>query len=96
MPGYIAVEWVHDDPREPVTLYSELDDARWETRKVEVWADGSVGWADGAHEVNARLGEVPVPPLADIDAMEEFRPRQITAAEFELVWRDRVGHDGGP
>jgi hypothetical protein len=37
---YVKVRWNHALPNEPVVLYSELDDQMWETRKVEVYADG--------------------------------------------------------
>src|SRR5262249_25192281 len=37
---WIRVEWRHDSPDDPVVLYSELDAERWETRKVDVYADG--------------------------------------------------------
>ena len=33
---YIRVEWKYSFANEPVWLYSELDDLRWEVRKVEV------------------------------------------------------------
>ena len=42
---YIMVKWLHSHPDEPVLLYSELDKDRWETRKVEVFADGRIGFA---------------------------------------------------
>ena len=98
MATYLAVEWRHDDPREagePVMLYSELDEARWETRKVEVWADGSTGWADADHEVDSGLSELPIPSLEEIEASGPFRAREITAAEFEAIWRKRSVIDGG-
>ncbi len=97
LPTYIAVEWIHEVPAEetePVMLYSELDDDRWETRKVEVWADGSTGWADADHSINSGLGEARTPSIDDIAALGPFRPREITAAEFEDVWRTRHGPIG--
>lgn len=33
-------------PDEPVMLYSELNDDMWETRKVEVYADGRSDFAN--------------------------------------------------
>lgn len=44
--SYLRVEWVHDIPNEPVILFSELDDEMWELRKVEVYRDGTAGYAD--------------------------------------------------
>lgn len=42
---YIKVKWVHPPNEYPVMLYSELDDRRYEIRKVEVFADGRMQYA---------------------------------------------------
>jgi hypothetical protein len=42
---YIDVTWFHKLPTVPVRLVSELDDERYEVRKLEFFADGSVGFA---------------------------------------------------
>jgi hypothetical protein len=82
---HIKVEWVHDHPDEPVVLYSELDEGRWELRKVEVYADGTMDFSDAERSSgNTRLGSLPVPPLTELS--EEFIPQVVTAAEFEHVW----------
>lgn len=68
-------------------LYSELDDERYETRKVEVFDDGHMEWADPSREsATTGLGEVPVPDLAEIGADPQFVPLEISAEEFEAVW----------
>jgi hypothetical protein len=40
---YIYVEWMHNFSDEPIILISELDENRFETRKIEVYKDGQVG-----------------------------------------------------
>ena len=37
---YMKCDWLIADPAEPVTIYSELDENRWETRKVHLFANG--------------------------------------------------------
>jgi hypothetical protein len=72
-------------------LVSELDDHRWETRKVEIFADGSKGHAmKGQESGGTRLGLVPLPPLDEIAADPQFLPEEITEEEFEAVWRTRL------
>lgn len=70
---------------------SELDEARWETRKIEIFPDGSIGYADSRVEHGGtRLGLVPLPSIADIAADPKFMPEEITREEFEDVWSLRA------
>jgi hypothetical protein len=87
---YIKVKWIHPHSNEPVWLYSELDDSRWETRKVEVYADGHYGFASSIESSGStRLGDAPIPVLAEIASNPEFEPLEITKEEFEEVWAMR-------
>jgi hypothetical protein len=90
---YIKVFWRHTHPDEPTLLYSELDDARWETRKVEIFRNGKIGYASRtASGGSTGLGIIPVPQLSTIASDPEFEPAEITQEEFEGVWR-RVTRD---
>jgi hypothetical protein len=82
--SFIAVRWLHSNPHEPIELFSELDSERRERRKVELFADGRLQYADARS--NAMLGLIPVPPLDEIAADAQFVPRVISAEEFEAVW----------
>jgi len=41
---YLKVSWLHHED-EPVYLYSEIDPQRFESRKIEIYPDGSFGIA---------------------------------------------------
>lgn len=88
--NYIKVKWIHSLPQEPVWLYSELDEERWEIRKIEIYADGSLGYADAtrAHG-STRLGECPIPPLTEISCDHQFEAVEITDKEFDDIWSQR-------
>lgn len=87
---YLKVKWDHDNPTDPALLYSELDDARWEVRKVEVFLDGSKGYASSDESAKSTgLGLEPLPFLEDIAADPQFKPVEITKEEFETVWTAR-------
>jgi hypothetical protein len=74
-------------PSEPTLLYSELDDARWETRKVEIFRDGKMGYASRITSSGLTgLGLEPVPPISIIASNPEFDPVEITKDEFDEVW----------
>ncbi len=87
---FVRVKWHHSLPADPVLLYSELNDNRWEIRKVEVFADGH---CDYATELDAsgdtRLSTEPIPTLDEIAADPQFEPSEISSEEFEKVWQAR-------
>lgn len=84
---YIDVEWLHQTAGGPVRLVSELDDNRYETRKLEFFPDGRVGYAS-AHRNSSgtERGVVPVPALAEINQSPEFRGVTISSQVFEGLW----------
>ena len=86
---YIDVIWHHDDPAYPVRLVSELDENRWEQRKLEFYRDGRVG---AASEVGTRLdtalGLVPVPSIDEINQDREFTARQMEPSTFRVLWSE--------
>jgi hypothetical protein len=85
---YLHVTWRHDNPEDPVELYSELDEGSREVRKVEVFPDGRLGCAGGTGATEStRLGLVPVPPVDEIARDPQFIPQEISKADFERVWQ---------
>lgn len=93
---YLRVKWIHNESDAPVLIFSELSDDRWELRKVEVFRDGRIGFADAMTETDQTgLGEAPTPELAEIDADPEFEPMEIAREEFEVVWAKRTQKDRG-
>ncbi|RBQ16242.1 hypothetical protein DP939_31415 [Spongiactinospora rosea] len=94
---YLRVEWHHDFPEEPVKLYSEIDDEGYELRKVQVFRDERLERADAETETAATgLSEVPIGPVEEIDAQEEFSASTITRAEFEHIWSRAAGPGDEP
>ena len=87
MASYIRVTWLHSFADEPRLLYSELNDERWETRKVEQFPDGRFGFASAkCRSAKTKLGEEIIPLLSEIAADPQFEPVEITKEEFETVW----------
>jgi hypothetical protein len=94
MVSYLKVYWHHDLPDEPVELYSELDDDRWEIRKIEIFRDGRCELADQAQLTGAlTIGEAPIPLFEEIAEQVEFSPFLIDASEFETVWQRAVAEN---
>ena len=87
---YISVRWLHSNAEDPVLLLSELDEDRWELRKIEIWSDRRKGFADQYENVGGtRLGEVPVPKNDDISSDPEFELTDITEWDFAQEWQRR-------
>lgn len=87
---YLKVLWKHSHADEPVWLYSEINNERWETRKVEVFRDGSTGYADGIEaKGGSKLSIEPLPSAAEIAEDPQFVPSVISKDEFEKVWSGR-------
>jgi hypothetical protein len=88
-PTYSRCEWFHDFEDESCCIYSELDDERYETRKIEVFKDGTTTrastedlWSDPM-----ALADQPAPSLEKGSAYTEFHMEEIGAAEFEDLWK---------
>jgi hypothetical protein len=68
-------------------MYSEIDDDGWEVRKVEVFRDGSHGWADcSASTRDTGLGDIAIGGLAEINSQKCFEASRISAEDFENIW----------
>jgi Domain of unknown function (DUF6881) len=90
---YIKVFWKHEDADFPTLLYSELDDARWEVRKVEVFRTGKMGYASQTKaSEETMLGLEPMPVLSEIAKNPVFVPLEIAKDEFEEIWRQAVSN----
>ena len=87
---YIKVFWEHTD--EPILLYSELDEERWEIRKVYIFEKGRMEYASRT-EANGEtiLSDQPCPNLSEITKSPEFVPLEIAKEEFEEIWRQALG-----
>lgn len=86
---YLRVAWKHNYPDEPVMFYSEIDNERWEVRKVVEHRDGRLTYASETEKFGTDLGENAVPELAEIAKEAEFEPIEITKEEFEAMWTQR-------
>lgn len=87
---YIQVRWIHDAVDDPVTIYAELDDDLWDQRKIEIFRDARVGYADHNEEVGGTiLGIEPWPDLKMLGAEPEFQIEEIDKSVFEQLWITR-------
>lgn len=85
---YIKVIWMHSFDDEPTELYSEIDDERYETRKVE-FLSGNIIFSDESTPLElTTLGELPLPSLQEINKDPQFKAIYIERVEFERVWQN--------
>lgn len=89
MTSYIYSKWLTAPIDCPVEFYSELDVQRYETRKIERFKDGRIGYASLHHSTpGTRLGIEPVPSLIEIRSQPEFTIEEIHKEDFEKQWTD--------
>lgn len=92
--NYLRVRWVHQHPNEPVLLLSELDAERYEVRKIEIFAGGRKGFASSSESYGGTiLGELPIPPLAEIALDKQFVVESTNANDFAAVWSEATKRD---
>lgn len=78
---------------EPVT-YVELDEERWEVRKVQLFSDGRVISASGKGSTGTTtLADAPMPLLRDLRLSMKLEVVEIGRAEFEDVWNKALDSD---
>ena len=87
---YVLAEWDHELDDEPYRIYSELDEARRETRRVEFYRNG-VTFSYGAERGNeGALAPEPFPEdLRDLRPPEEegeLTAREISPGLFYEIW----------
>jgi len=74
-------------------LVSELDAQRYETRKLEFFSNGVVGFASvSTSSGDTVLGVVPGPPISEINADPQFSGTTISADQFEALWAQHARH----
>src|SRR5882724_8188570 len=86
---YSRLQWNHLHPAEPVEIFSEYDDTGWETRKIERFPDGSIGYASASESAGGtQLSLIQRPPYEEVVAEPEFRVFDLSKDEFERIWAD--------
>lgn len=85
---YVLLEWFHDIEDEPYLIYSEIDNQRYETRKIEVFKNGTY-LRCGEEILNSSidLADIAFPENIDeINQDKQFHAKYITKKDFEKIW----------
>lgn len=93
---YLKVRWYHHYDDEPIEIYSELSLTRWELRKIEVFADGTMLCADrNQHYGTCDLSLEPIPAIDAINEDTQFYAVAISRELFEQIWlQSQCAHGG--
>ena len=86
---YEKTQLLYQSSFDLVLEFCEIDEARWEVRKVEVFADGSMTWADESTPLDAktRLSDQRTPKMEHMKPDPELITELITPEAFEEIWR---------
>lgn len=86
---YVKTKWFHSDGDMPVLFYSELDEDRSETKKIEFFKNGSVIFADSDQECEYPiLSGYAYPSNEEINQDNQFEIINITKEEFYKIWEE--------
>ena len=81
--------WVSAPEDEPVDWFDELDALRWSIRCVRRFRDGSLrAGCYASSDWRDQMPEAPIPSLEEINGNPEFRAKEITKEEFEILWEE--------
>nr|WP_139279180.1 hypothetical protein [Seinonella peptonophila] len=67
--------------------YIEIDQKRFETRKVETYQNQEFCYTSEEIELGTYLSPLPTPTLEELEEDEEIEVVRITKEEFEKVWK---------
>lgn len=86
--NYVLLEWFHTLEDEPYLIYSEIDDQRYEVRKVEIYKNGTIARYDEQMTDSLfQLSDVKFPEnLDEINQYQEFCAKYVSQEEFETMW----------
>jgi hypothetical protein len=88
---YLRVEWRHELVDQPIMYYFELNEHRWEQRRIELFRNGEIGYADQEEKGGATIlgDKLPIPDESEIAEDTQFIPEEISRAQFEAMWELR-------
>jgi hypothetical protein len=89
--SYLHCIWIEAAEDAPVDWYDELDASRWSIRCVRKYDNGRLEAHSYASD-NWRdvMPEALIPPLAIINQDPQFSVKEISKAEFDIVWSQAI------
>lgn len=87
MNRYLKIDWKNGAPADPATYFCEIDDEGWELRRVEIFQNGKMAYADRQLAVGCEgLGLAQVPSLSKIRQDPEIEAWEISENDFDFMW----------
>jgi hypothetical protein len=89
--NYIKLDWAHSSADKPTTFYIELDENRYETRKVVVYLSGKMFYIDEVDFTkDVFLSEHPFPSHEEISTSGTLNSVDISKFDFEQLWKKAI------
>lgn len=91
---YLKVKWIHEHADEPYLIYGELSDELEELRKIEIFKNGKIGYAQlNGVEYNAFSSTCNWPKKEEIESDPQFQVTVIMPHEFEILWKQALSQN---
>jgi hypothetical protein len=82
--------WENNDEADilPICVYVEVDSELYERRKIELYQDNVVGYADDYQEIGRTgLSDRPLPSFEELKGIIKSPITKISIEQFEEVWK---------
>lgn len=88
---YIQCKVISKSNTLPILIFSEIDDDRNETRKIEIYKDKSIGYAyENVEYGPTGLSELALPEIDEINVQDGLEAEEISPELFERAWTKYV------
>lgn len=85
---YVKIHWMHNFKDDPEFIYSEIDEAGYEVKKIEIFKNGY--YIIYSENINSdRLTEGKYPSLKELtfeEKTESMQAIEISETEFNEIW----------
>ncbi|MFB6457020.1 hypothetical protein ACE38W_17245 [Chitinophaga sp. Hz27] len=84
---YVKIYWLHREEDEAEVQLIELDELRFECRKIELYPDGTFGIANSNFNFGGTaLSDQPLPQLENLGNDHDLVAESISHEGFENTW----------
>jgi len=84
---HVKIIWTHNETSDPNIMFYEISENNEILRQVELFSDGSYGFANSAMERHSFItNDIPFPSNEEINSELDLHAFDIDRERFEVIW----------